>query len=233
MKRQPSNLSESLHQRLNSYALAASAAGVSMLALAQPAEAKIVYTKANIAINPNTKYHLRFNNDGDTAFTIHNHYYWAGEGASNTLRIRPEWRRDGVLGYASRLKRGVQVGPKGRFQTSPQTMLRFYYTCEGGSCNGTDSQHSLGGQWNNVTGYLGLRFAIDGKTHYGWARLYVADRIRHQNINATLLGYAYETIPNKPIITGKTHGEDVITLQDASLGALAAGANGLRTRRQK
>jgi hypothetical protein len=134
MKR-PSTLSESLHQRLNSYALAASAAGVSLLALAPPADAKIVYTKANIAINPNTKYHLRFNNDGDTAFTIHNHSSWGGEGASNTLHIRPKWRRDGVLGYASRLKRGVQVGPKGQFQTTTQVMLHFYYSCEGATCN--------------------------------------------------------------------------------------------------
>lgn len=37
-------LSDSLHHRLNSYALAASAAGVGVLAVAQPADAKIVYT---------------------------------------------------------------------------------------------------------------------------------------------------------------------------------------------
>jgi hypothetical protein len=35
---------------------------------------------------------------------------------------------------------------------------------------------------------------------------------------ATLTGYAYETIPNKPIITGKTKGPDVITLDPATLG---------------
>ncbi len=42
----PARLSASIHQQLNAYALAASAAGVGMLALVQPAEAKIVYTKA-------------------------------------------------------------------------------------------------------------------------------------------------------------------------------------------
>jgi hypothetical protein len=39
----PSNLSQLAHKRLNMYALAASAAGVGMLVLAQPADAKIVY----------------------------------------------------------------------------------------------------------------------------------------------------------------------------------------------
>lgn len=39
-----------------------------------------------------------------------------------------------------------------------------------------------------------------------------------------LTGYAYETIPNKAIIAGKTHGKDVITLDDASLRHPARGA---------
>jgi hypothetical protein len=45
--RRPSQLPESLHKRLNAYALAASAAGVGLLALAQSAEAEIVYTKTH------------------------------------------------------------------------------------------------------------------------------------------------------------------------------------------
>jgi hypothetical protein len=42
--RAPSKLSDSVHHQLNMYALAASAAGVGILALAQTAEAKIIYT---------------------------------------------------------------------------------------------------------------------------------------------------------------------------------------------
>jgi hypothetical protein len=42
--RKTANFSRSIHQQLNMYALAAGAAGVGVLALAQPAEAKIVYT---------------------------------------------------------------------------------------------------------------------------------------------------------------------------------------------
>jgi hypothetical protein len=40
-----------------------------------------------------------------------------------------------------------------------------------------------------------------------------------------LTGYAYETIPNKPIIAGKTKGPDVFTVQPGSLGHLARGAS--------
>jgi hypothetical protein len=61
--RVPLQLSESLHKRLNMYALAASAAGVSLLALPQ-AEAKVIYTPANIKINPYHWYYLDINHDG-------------------------------------------------------------------------------------------------------------------------------------------------------------------------
>jgi hypothetical protein len=69
--------------------------------------------------------------------------------------------------------------------------------------------------------YLGLRFVINSEIHYGWARFNV--RIWNA-IFATLTGYAYETIPNKSIIAGRTKGPDVITLQPGSLGHLARGA---------
>ena len=97
-----------------------------------------------------------------------------------------------------------------------------------------------GGNWINVTNqYLGLKFEINGKTHYGWARLSV--QAVYYTITATLTGYAYETIPNKPIIAGRTKGPDEIssieqptsapfisaTLEPAGLGLLAMGAPGL------
>lgn len=59
----------------------------------------------------------------------------------------------------------------------------------------------------------------------------------------TLTGYAYETIPNKPIIAGKTKGRDDAVAEESSapplpnpesatLGALAAGARGSIWRRE-
>jgi hypothetical protein len=49
--RTPSNLSDSVHHQLSMYALAASAAGVSALTSAHPAEAKIVYTPAHVVLH--------------------------------------------------------------------------------------------------------------------------------------------------------------------------------------
>jgi hypothetical protein len=77
------------------------------------------------------------------------------------------------------------------------------------------------GYWGDATGrYLGLKFQIKGKTHYAWARFNVK---LSRPVNAVLTGYAYETIPNKAIIAGKTKGPDVITERPATLGGLALG----------
>src|ERR1700722_9241007 len=56
------DLSDSVHKQLNGYALAASAAGVSLLALTQLAAAKIVYTPAHQVIGKNHSYPLALNN---------------------------------------------------------------------------------------------------------------------------------------------------------------------------
>jgi hypothetical protein len=56
--RKTTNLPESLHQQLNMYALAAGAAGVGVLALAQPADAKIVYTPAHKHLPHNKLFYL-------------------------------------------------------------------------------------------------------------------------------------------------------------------------------
>ena len=103
--------------------------------------------------------------------------------------------------------------------------MAFALVTEGGST-------FVDGSWVNVKQrYLGLKFHIGKKVHYGWARLNVSSKVG--SITATLTGYAYETIPNRPIIAGKTHGRDVITVQPASLGHLARGASELRAWREK
>jgi len=70
--------------------------------------------------------------------------------------------------------------------------------------------------------YLGLKFAIRGRIHYGWARLSVTITHGRPYITATLTGFAYETVANRPIITGHTKGPDV-RVERATLGHLARG----------
>ena len=72
--RTPSDLPESSHQRLNMYSLTAGAAGVGMLALAQPSEAKVIYTPAHVKFGRNTEFLLDLNHDGITDFHLINNF---------------------------------------------------------------------------------------------------------------------------------------------------------------
>jgi hypothetical protein len=209
--RTPSTLPNSLHHQLSMYALAATAAGVGVLALAQPAAAKIVYTKTHRVIGPNQKYVIDLNHDGIGDFTIWNEYSCSA-GCSDLLAVRqPKWNHvaANVFSSALALSRGAVID-LARFRYSGGLMA---CACEG-----------FQGFWYDLTNrYLGLKFQIRGKNHFAWARLNVYVASDGIQITATLTGYAYETILNKPIIAGKTKGPDVVTVQSGSLGHLAAG----------
>lgn len=200
----PSRLSASLNQHLNLYALAASAASVSLLALAQPSEAKIIYTKTHQIIGFNGIYGLDLTHDGNVDFVIQQGNYsdrlFAKEAFGNAVEGsagKSNWA------IASALRKGTTIGPSQRFLNSngPWGEVMAGYSCtESGRC-------PWSGQWVNVTNrYLGLRFQIKGKTHYGWARLSV--QTQGSQITATLTGYAYETIAHKGIRAGQTSGAD-------------------------
>jgi hypothetical protein len=57
-------LSDSINCRLNMYTLTATAAGVGMMALAQPVEAKIIYTPANVKVTQFPPVTIDLNHDG-------------------------------------------------------------------------------------------------------------------------------------------------------------------------
>jgi hypothetical protein len=235
--RKTADLSESIHQQLNLYALAASAAGVAVLALAQPVEAKIVYTPAHRIIGPDSRYLLDLNHDGITDFTITNNYN-CPDSCVSSVAAKPANGSHGVEGplstrghasWAYALKAGAIIGPKRPFSASA---LEF---AGSGSC------HPDGSHWCNLKRYLGLSFKIHGKTHYGWARISMG-RAKGGRIKAVLLGYAYETIAGKAIVAGATSGPDdaeptasfhMPTPEPATLGALAMGAPGLSIWRRK
>ena len=229
------------------YALAGSAAGVGVLALAQPAEAKIVYTKANVTIGVGGVLHHRLdlNHDGINDFSF-SYPGTSGGPHSGALMVRsPDKGNKVVLRtsgtrhqqfYPAAISAGMLVGPKLRFRSGKQQVMAEWES---------NSVHTSRGNWMNVKNrYLGFEFVIKGKVHYGWARLSVS--LSFDDIHGTLTGYAYETIPNKPLIAGKTEGpeEDSIdeanpatlnepTLQPPSLGLLAMGAPGLSAWRRE
>jgi hypothetical protein len=69
-RRNASKLPGSIQARLNMYTLAASAAGVGMLALAQPSEDKIVYTKVHQVIGANSSATAECHFYGKTNFSF-------------------------------------------------------------------------------------------------------------------------------------------------------------------
>ena len=222
--RLPSQLSSSFHKRLSAYTVAASAAGVGVLALTRAAEAKIVYTPSHQYIEPGATIPLNLTHGGLPNFLFRDFRVESSSSTGDVLSINSRYasqnRVVGVNSEASALSAGVEVGPKGPFSGRSNVMAEY------GLGNG------CGGQWCIPIGprYLGLKFTINGsEIHYGWARLTVHHGIDHNyhKVWAILTGYAYETIPNKPIITGKTKGPDVVTVQPATLGRLAAGASAI------
>ena len=229
----------SLHHRLNSYALAAGAAGVGVLAVAQPADAKIVYTPAHVVVGRTLP--LDLNHDGIVDFTILVSSRTGGNvlfmdvcqdvfrstkgyfGCSHSTNMVRE-KGVHVPALAAALRRGAKIQNSDRFAKAFfAEMGHFFYGCCG-------TKTSSGPWFNYGNGvkhrYLGLKFKIKGRFHFGWARLTV-EIPQFYHFTATLTGYAYETIPNKPIIAGKTKGPDVTTVAPASLGHLAAGASAI------
>jgi hypothetical protein len=227
--RQTVKLSESTSRLLDSYAIAAGAAGVSLLALAMSAEGKIIYTPVHHTITRHGSFKIDLNHDGITDFTLQNKFSVNTSTLISGLSIKPAagngaegWT--GFQPYAFALKPGGRIGPGQYFPGKQMASIdagpaATYYV----------------GSWVNVKNrYLGLRFKINGKFHYGWARLSV--QVQKYSTTGILTGYAYETIPGKAIIAGATKGPDDAeptasinrrTSQPGTLGMLALGAPGL------
>jgi hypothetical protein len=240
--RRPSTLSESVIKQLNMYAIAAGAAGVSLLALAQPAEAKIVYTPAHVKVAAQSRYGIDLDHDGTPDI-----YLGRAAEFSRTFLFASG---DPNLGNGVAVTRGTHtwalaIFPGARIGAARHFAGKSYFP-DMATGIGSRSYQKWRGPWANggkglKNRYLGIRFKSGGQFHYGWARVTVTiDNRKHVEFSSVVLtGYAYDTIPNKPIIAGKTKGPDEIgfeepdatltmpTREPASLGLLAMGASGL------
>jgi hypothetical protein len=246
--------SGSVQRRLNMYALAASATGVSLLALAGSAEGKIVYTPSNAKIDGGVQYKLDLNHDGITDFVIQNSRFSGrncvnGQNVFNLLNVNGngnaiEGKFTPSYYYASALGKGAKIGGSQAF-VGAATLEGWNYGWIKNRYHFCARYRAIWGHWYDVTqSYLGFKFLVRGKTHYGWARLNV-QLVSGKGIVAKLTGYAYETIPGKSIIAGQTMGPQDEWDQDdfgpdaslarpaqempqaASLGILALGSQGI------
>ncbi len=240
MKRAPgprktANLADSVHRQVNMYALAASAAGVGMLALVPPAEAKIVFTPVHRVIESGGRYSIDFNHDGISDMSIFNSAFHSRGASINIVRALPNRSESGGVEGAplgswigsflfAALKRGKPIGYGPPFYYQKGVMIG---QCAHGSHEDAPPcsfhpYHTLG-SWGNVKNrYLGVIFMLRGKAHYGWARFTVQLSRKPFKATAIVTGFAYETIPGKRIIAGRTTGTGV-DVEPATLGGLALG----------
>lgn len=243
--KKPVYLSDSMHKRLNTYALAATAAGVSLLACPPRAEATVVFTNTWIPITPTTATtNIDLNGDGVVDFVVSDFGKFCNSNTSRcveeTMKVLPQGSGNAVWGastYASALSSGVGVGSQGKFQAGHELMANEEHF-ESSQTTGYRSR----GPWLQATNrYLGVKFIIQGEVHFGWVRMDGAAAIN--GIYAAISGYAYETVPNKPILTGQKSGAqeqrkngkrgsvslDVPASAKGGLGVLAVGALGLQS----
>src|SRR5579863_4982770 len=230
------NLAPAYQQQLTAYALAAAAAGVSILALTARSEAEIVYKQAHRVIGDGASFNLDLTGDGTVDLTIENkhHHHCTSDFCSSSQFLNLKMAGANQVVYnvygAVAMKPGMQIGPKNVWRGGNQNMAVILAGFGTGG---------VGGSWVNVNSrYLGVKFEIKGQTHFGWARLNVQIQLP-LTITATLTGYAYETIANKAITAGQTKGPKTASIEEpdasltapspqpATLGPLAAGAPGL------
>jgi hypothetical protein len=222
-------LNSKLERNLAAYITAAGAAGVAVLAAAQPADAKVVYTAANTKLNFGSvgMLPLDLNNDGTADLTFFGGSASVGYGDLLGVYGDAGGVFVGANNSASALVWGDRVGPKDVFSAGVAVMAEVS-GCHASTCG------YRGKFIKTHDRYLGVRFSIHGQSHYGW----VSVNVGNDPSGAVLTGYAYETIPNKPIMAGEKSGPVVAggtdmnemrapSPQPATLGVLARGADGL------
>jgi|HubBroStandDraft_2_1064218.scaffolds.fasta_scaffold71618_2 hypothetical protein len=229
-------INSKLEKNLAAYVAAAGAvAGMGILA-APSAWAEVVYTPANLTLKQGIT-PLDINNDGVNDFR----FYRGGYGHGSRLFILQQDAKNLVFNSATfnaaPLPSGARIGPKGAFNEDEDKAWFMAGWSEG--LSGISSRSD--GPWKQAQStYLGLKFSVNGETHYGWARMTVNAKT---GIVATLTGYAYETIPNKPILAGQTSGPgdaryfapDLLAPapRPANLGMLARGSDAIAIWRRK
>jgi hypothetical protein len=191
-------------------------AGATALGAASSAAAEIVYTPAHDKIWG--KHYLDLNNDGLNDFYL-SATYLSEFGHLEIIPTIPINRISAVntncdqyrYGYgAAALPEGAIIGPGMPFARDA-------------NCMATLRSYRVDGPWRGEKDhYLGFRFYIEGQVHYGWARLSFNSFYCYPCI-ATLKGYAYETIADKPIKAGDQGKSSDASVEPTMLGALALG----------
>jgi hypothetical protein len=199
------------------YALAAGAASVAALAVPQ-AEAGVVYSHVNTRISSGSGYLLDLDSNGVADFAFNNRIDLHSMSAVGSFLVGGESSNQVVVssnGCAAAVGQGTRIDSHANFGKVGLSPEMAFFSSTGGVVK------NAGCPWTkNEVSFLGLKFSISGKTHYGWARVKLY-WVPSKGINAVLTDYAYESQANTGICVGnKGRGTDV---NKGSLADLARG----------
>jgi len=164
-------------------------------------ESTIIYTDIEPdfeSINQNDSYNLDLNNDGIVDFYLKSMFeswaFWVEPGSTE--------HKINALATVSGPFESYIIPLNSNSLINSNFESPVFYDSYGGYvvmdfCESFPmySPYSWAGKYDK---YLGLRFVINGLAHYGWARLDVIN-----NVQWTLKDYAYNAIPNMPILAGQ------------------------------
>lgn len=240
--RRPALLDINLDKHLLNYAAAATAAGIGLFALAQPAEAKIIYTATHTPIVGNgPAVPIDLNRDGITDFSIVYAYGTCEHSKKGIHKLGCSFASFDIFGEqtgnqigssqtfngaqcAALLHAGRAIGPGKKFRATEAELFGDF-----GTSAFFASECPFTGK-GNPGGFLALQFIVGSNTFYGWALVELT------HTGPVLAGYAYDNTPGASITAGDIKGAEeadafhapaITAPQPATLGILANGARGL------
>jgi Secretion system C-terminal sorting domain len=115
-------------------------------------------------------------------------------------------------GYPLKMNLNELIDSSGSWSdTANQTLLGKYYA------GLTYVLASSYGNWMSATnGFLGLKIVSGTQTYYGWVRLNISMDVTPILGSYKIIDYAYNTIPNQPILAGQTIATGIIENSFAS-----------------
>jgi hypothetical protein len=169
---------------------------------AQSADAALVHTDVNVNIPP--EYFVNLGGDATNEFRIG----VAINGSFQEIGIKADTfaATTGIImsGHAANLAPGTLIDSSDTFQTFGSSGLT--------RLSGTDGQ----GNFNSGPGYIGVRFALNGNTHYG----YVGYEGTQSANTGHVFALGWDDSPDTGVLAGGVP-------EPSSLALLAAGAAGL------
>ena len=233
--RSESEIAGHLQHRLAAYALAASAAGVCVLTGSVPSQAAPICGTLNLelkyvdtyAFNPAAQAVAPFN-IAQTFEDLSSHsntffkrgFFTPNSAGANALL--------GPKGLPANLASGASIGPGGQFGKGQSYGLLFSY---GPNNGGTKNRHKGNLKFGEAIDFVGYKFSLAGKAHYGWVRMQVPLARGIPNgttITLTnILDYGYESTPDTAILAGSCAAGSSENTHPPSLGTLALGPRSL------